>query len=500
MKNIKQLLLRFGLPIILLISLGLQLSTLDTYSFWFDESYSSVITSESAGDAIDLTSQDVHPPLYYVSLFEWTEVFGRSDFAFRSMSVVFAILSLLLLYKILRSFFTKPVSLFALFIASIAPYTIRYAQEARMYTLASFFILASTLVLIRITQSKKPPFTLWLLYGLLLAGAAYTHYFSMLIIVMQGAYLLYVQRDPNKKSLAQNLIARVKHLNYVGLGAAAMVTTAVYAAWLPKLLDQFQAVSNGFWIPGVTETSFGTIFSYATIFYEAPDRSFAAYAFTVLSIGIGLLMFRYIRTLNKQSRTGLLVLLGGFLLPAVALFVISLVGTSYFYFRYFAQFAPLLYAGLGVVIALMYSKPATRKYSVAAGAVLTISLVIGTSRVLMGVDKTNIEMNSTFTAVNDTFQEGDAVVAVEFFTWYNASHYNRTGENIFYVDEGFEFGSIIPVRNQGRTIDSLDELSSFDRVFVITTPNTDAEVPEEWGTGVLESSGVDAEITRYQLR
>lgn len=56
-------------------------------SIWFDEAYSVNLAQRSVGEIISLTAVDVHPPLYYLFLKVWGEIFGFSEVALRCSSV-----------------------------------------------------------------------------------------------------------------------------------------------------------------------------------------------------------------------------------------------------------------------------------------------------------------------------------------------------------------------------------------------------------------------------
>jgi mannosyltransferase len=496
----KQFLNKYGLLLILSFSLFLQTFTLGSHSFWFDESYTSAITSESASKAIELTTVDVHPPLYYVALNAWGDAFGRSDIGLRSFSVVFAMLSIFLLYLLLRRFFSKPVSLFATFIASIAPYTIRYAQEARMYTLASALLIGATLVLVVQLQRspRKRSLVLWLLYGVLLTGALYTHYFSSLIVLAHAVYALYIQPKPKSEKIIFRLLTRIKSLDK-GLFISFITAVMLYIPWLPKLQEQYNSVSGGFWIPGVNETSIATIASYAFGFYEVASRSVLAYVIMVLVVLSGIFIYKFSKSASKEHKSGLILLFSGFMLPVIALFFISIIGTSYFYFRYFAQFSLLLYGGVGAVIALTYQHQPTKQAARILGSILIIMLSISTARVLIGVDKTDIDMNTSYSVVNESFEPGDVVVAIGFFHWFDATHYNQTGQEINYLDEELGYGSLAPINDRGITIQTLESLNDYGRVWVIRSPSEVVVVPGSWGQASLQVSGDDAVIDLYDL-
>jgi uncharacterized membrane protein len=71
-------------------------------SIWFDEGYSILLAKQPVGELLALTAVDAHPPLYYLLLKAWGEMFGFTEFALRSLSALFlggAVTTMLLLIR-----------------------------------------------------------------------------------------------------------------------------------------------------------------------------------------------------------------------------------------------------------------------------------------------------------------------------------------------------------------------------------------------------------------
>ena len=87
--------------IIIIVALILRVINLDQ-SLWLDEAinvnnatnldYKTLVLNYSLGD--------FHPPLFHVVLKTWILLFGNSEIAVRSPSIIFAIFSILLVYLI----------------------------------------------------------------------------------------------------------------------------------------------------------------------------------------------------------------------------------------------------------------------------------------------------------------------------------------------------------------------------------------------------------------
>jgi hypothetical protein len=61
---------------------------------WLDEAQTAAIADRPFGDVFDALRVDGAPPLYYVLLHGWIQLFGASDAAVRALSSLFSLLAL----------------------------------------------------------------------------------------------------------------------------------------------------------------------------------------------------------------------------------------------------------------------------------------------------------------------------------------------------------------------------------------------------------------------
>ena len=129
------------LPIasILLIATGLYFYQLGKESFWIDEFYS-LYDAQNIPDQINLTR-----PLYYFVLRAWMMLGGDSDVWLRSLSIIFALGSIFLAYRLGSRLVGKSVGLITALLMTLSPIFVNHAQEVRMYTLIVFLSLLGTL-------------------------------------------------------------------------------------------------------------------------------------------------------------------------------------------------------------------------------------------------------------------------------------------------------------------------------------------------------------------
>lgn len=123
---------------------------LGTQSLWFDEGYTAWMITHLPREIVYLIRADVSPPLYYLLLYVWTQSFGNTEFALRSMSAIAGCLALPLMAltarRITRSWLASAV---ATLLFSLSVLQVQYAQEARSYGLASMLALLAFYAMIR---------------------------------------------------------------------------------------------------------------------------------------------------------------------------------------------------------------------------------------------------------------------------------------------------------------------------------------------------------------
>ncbi len=494
----------FGLSF--LTSAFLQFWRISTWSFWFDESYTSSLVNTDPSQIIKLTSLDVHPPLYYLALHGWTKIFGTSDLAMRSMSALLMLLSVFLLVLLLKRLVDKRFAYVAAGFAALAPFTIRYGQEARMYAMVSAIVLGATYLFIVLMQRKRRERSvrLWVAYAVLMTLALYTHYFSFLILAAHLSYALFHDtRTKDGKTWLIRLKKRVSLIDRRFLKSLLLIPV-LYAPWVPTLIDQFSSVNEGFWIPPADHISFVSTFTTLSVFRETLSTGTALALGYIAVAGFIFVTYKIVRKAKGGDARALWFVLACFLFPLILLFLISLlpITSSYFYFRYFAQFSMFFYAGI-MLVALLGVKYLN---SVVGWSLIVLILgvnMVGTVRVLNGVDKTDVDMNIQFAKMEEAFEEGDEIVAMSMWQWFNAHHYNSTSTTVKYADTGYMWGSHAPIYEAKESIlinRDLSELSpETGRVWVIEPTDFTTTIPSNWSRSSTTIYGKDTDIVLFEV-
>jgi len=135
-----------------------------------------------------LSTGEPNPPLYWLVLRGWMQVAGDSELALRWPSVLAGLLTVALIYRLMRAWWGHTPAAWAMLFVALNPFLIWYAQDARAYA------LLTTLVLWAIERTwhalNEPQTGHWWQAGLLWWLALFTHYFAglpLILLVVAGA-------------------------------------------------------------------------------------------------------------------------------------------------------------------------------------------------------------------------------------------------------------------------------------------------------------------------
>ena len=122
-------------------------------------------------------------PLHYVLLHYWMLAFGDSEAAVRSLSALFGILLVLVVYGLGVELAGRRVGLIAALLAAVSPFYVQRSQEGRMYILAALLTGLSFLAFLR--ARREPTRGSVLVYVAATALLLYTHVYGLFILLVQ---------------------------------------------------------------------------------------------------------------------------------------------------------------------------------------------------------------------------------------------------------------------------------------------------------------------------
>lgn len=243
---------RLMLAAVMALALVIRLFGIDRESLWIDEAYSIWFARQPYGDLVgDIAITEFNPPLYYLLLHVWVDLFGESVVSLRLLSSLINVATIPFVYLTAR--WSVPArhghvtgllagTLFALCFAEI-----QYAHEARTYALLVLSFSLVTAASARIVRDlanlddmpgERPAGWPWLLLGLGAALTFWSHYTSLLLVALAG--LAHI--------LVWIVLAR-RRLDIFGLylrSAALFLVVAAPALWI--FLAYAMPGSGDFWI------------------------------------------------------------------------------------------------------------------------------------------------------------------------------------------------------------------------------------------------------------
>ncbi|WP_341224451.1 glycosyltransferase family 39 protein [uncultured Arcticibacterium sp.] len=137
---------------------------------------------------------------YNVFLKYWIKAFGLKDGMVRTLSVLFNLLTLVLVFWLCKAFLKSTyIGLIAMSILALDPLFISQSHFARSYTLSFLLVVLGTFLFYKILKSenKKETIKLGIYYGIIAAAALLNHYLNFIVFlahVITAAIYLRSQR------------------------------------------------------------------------------------------------------------------------------------------------------------------------------------------------------------------------------------------------------------------------------------------------------------------
>ncbi len=175
---------------------------------------------------------DMHPGFYQFVLYFWLKLFGESEWAIRSLSLVFYFINSYLIYKIAIKYFTKAGGLLTIVLYTGLGFFIINTTFSRPYNSGVFFLLLAWLQLLNMgfgkTQLKN-----WLILILALTGAMLSHYFAFLTAgVLCFTALFYLNGKNRIYLVVCGLVSLLMFLPHINITLYHLSVGGL--GWLPK--------------------------------------------------------------------------------------------------------------------------------------------------------------------------------------------------------------------------------------------------------------------------
>lgn len=456
-------------------------------SIWHDEGYSVMLASRGFLEIWTGSARDVHPPLYYELLHFWSELFGNSVFALRSLSVVAGLGVVALGMIITKKIAGKNTALLAGILLALSPFLIRYSQEARMYGVLGVFILLAVLGVIYIVE--KP--TRWVGYTFYVLGITaglYTHYFTALAVVAIWLYVVGLTRLKIKSGLL---------LDYRWWLSNALAVL-LFLPWIPNMIAQLTRGQGLGWLPKASPQTFHD--SVWQFFTFTDGRLLTPLVYWLIPLLIIIAAVYVWLSDQSEYKFNRLVVLYSFV-PIFVAIIVSLF-RPVFHERYFAFAVP----GLIIIAAIAIFRLGKKHRNIAIGiAVLLIATqLIGIRNVY---SQASHQMQTVIEKINKQFKSGDVIVAGELYVYFDGSFYNTTDQKILlFTGNGRPngYGESGLIYNRDVYLDSLLDLRGelSGRVWIIGKTGDQkyySQIPPNWELISVYQAGY-SEVRLYQIK
>jgi len=173
-----------------LIALAIRLFRLEDKAVWWDEGWSVWLARHDLASIAARTASDEHPPLHYWFLSLWDGLAGETEFAVRFSSVLFAVLTVALTYRLGLSLAGRRLGFLAALFLVLSRFHVWWSQEIKMYAPVLFLSLLSLHLFLRLLRGGRWP--TWLGYGLATTAALYALYLAAFVVLVQNLVLALV--------------------------------------------------------------------------------------------------------------------------------------------------------------------------------------------------------------------------------------------------------------------------------------------------------------------
>ncbi len=209
-------------------------------SIWGDEGFSIMLATSDISYLIDRTARDVHPPLYYLLLKGFYNVFGATAAMGKLLSFLAIAIICLLAVTYFYKRFGAAVSMILIGVVTFTGNCVSMIVEIRMYSWAMLFLILTLIFMIELLYHSEAYGTskkvlCWIGLSVSSLLAAYTHYYALITVAILDAVFFIL-----------TFITDHKTWKYICISLFGMI--AGYLPWLSVLIKTFQGVLGDYWI------------------------------------------------------------------------------------------------------------------------------------------------------------------------------------------------------------------------------------------------------------
>jgi 4-amino-4-deoxy-L-arabinose transferase-like glycosyltransferase len=171
---------------LLILAAGLRAWGTERLPLWGDELFTVYQSQLPLGFLVGAGAhEETNPPLYYLIMHVWIGLFGDSTLAMHVPPLIFASLTVLVVYLAANTLFDRGTARLAGMFAAVDPFWVMYGQEARCYALLCLIYGLAFLALAQyfVRRAGEDPLRPWLLLFTVALGVAVNLHFTALFFV-----------------------------------------------------------------------------------------------------------------------------------------------------------------------------------------------------------------------------------------------------------------------------------------------------------------------------
>lgn len=374
-----------------------------TQSLWRDEAFSILVAEKPIISFIG--KLNFEPPVYYVLLHFWIRIFGESEIAARSLSLVgFSLATLVVIFWAKALFKKHWLSWFIPVFFFLNPMLLYYAFEIRAY---GWYIFFATLSLYAYTQKK---------YNLLIIAnvlAFYTHTYAIFLPFVETIHYLLVNGHQKKFWQPLHLLKNLFFRNLI-------ITGLAMSPWITLLIREMRSLKSTWYYPvdlQLVKSVLGNMF----INYDGtPGGLWGRTA--ILSFVLLILFGIAVKNKNHKHETS-------FFAAMIGIPLCVIVGISFFKPLFVNRY--LIFVSISEVILVGYAIFSIKNVAIQKFVAATALLFAIATNMYFPQPKAKLDIRSTIQEANMLRGPNDLLYVSNPLIFFESVYYTKDRHNVF---------------------------------------------------------------------
>ncbi len=478
------------------IGFAIRATSLSVRSIWFDEAFSFFVSNRDIPGLIRATAADNHPPLYYILLHYW-QIFGISEIALRSLSVIFGVLALPVMYLTGKTLHSHKVGVIATTLLATAPLHVFYSQETRMYALAILLNLAMFFFFIKVlrTDNRKWRFgwSIAMLIGL------YTHYYFVFSWLLASLIYFYQYSGQRKKLLKWMYLQGAILFLYLPWMMVFRINNHPQP-WRYEFTKIIPATFASYGMGGLAPNNLKIILLDSPYLYiKVVGIILSLWLLAIFAYGIVSAIYNNKNGSKKRKDTNILLPASFILFPIGVATFISFIYPIYS-LNSFSIFSPFYFLTISLIITKFIER---KTQKLILGVIITLNIII-----LIFMKTNPIFQGNPIKIVSQKpfidYKEGDVIAHASIYSYFPFRYYHNDNQNEFLIfKSGLSQNTLKEIGGQAVPIEDLEK--KYNRIWFVgitfLSPPQDVQstVSELSHRSRLVSSSIHDNIEIYEF-